>query len=402
MHSLAVERGLGAVSAREFHRNLALLGFFASAEAAWVRSLPNGDAVLDSEVFDRVASHENALLAIVHFLLLRVSPTARRELSGCFPVHDNNQRRELKAKARKLLEALEASDVVPVGTARGSTLNMAKGKSAQILVWVLSHAAMRRETKRLAKGLLDHGQLPGPEPPLASLARDVLATQPADCNPGLGAREAEQGQKPTPWAAICERTRGEKEREEAKLRDACAKVKAENSAVEQYLRELEDEERALEARLAEFDLDPELDRRASDVDASAPGQANDDKHRAAALQRRSLLLSLAESPSLEALEQDLDGMLSGRNGGVVSIEKPAAQVVKTNVTDRCLELDRAVAATKRSVLKPAIDHVQLEQCLLRIERLRRDVASLSRKLGKDAEHIDRVRAQHASTLLGMR
>ena len=85
------------------------------------------------------SSNENGLLALLYFLLLKAKPSAKASFAGCYPTIDSSQRRDFKRIAREMLEELKRDGVTKSHLIRSSTLNTAKGKPAQVLVWAFSH-----------------------------------------------------------------------------------------------------------------------------------------------------------------------------------------------------------------------------------------------------------------------
>ena len=76
---------------------------------------------------------------MLYFLLVKARPSAKSALGGCFPVVDNSQKRDFKKAARELLEEIKSEGRSSHLLIRSSTLNTAKGKAAQVLLWALSH-----------------------------------------------------------------------------------------------------------------------------------------------------------------------------------------------------------------------------------------------------------------------
>jgi len=117
-----------------FWDNLCLLGF------------DGYTGVFGETMFER--SNECGLLSILHFLLLRLVPTAKRDFSGVFPIVDDKQRREYKSKCRGFLEGLNLE-------IKASTLNMARGKQAEDLIYQVTMLAIKKRVDGVENRLLE-------------------------------------------------------------------------------------------------------------------------------------------------------------------------------------------------------------------------------------------------------
>mmetsp|Transcript_3097 Transcript_3097/g.5223 ORF Transcript_3097/g.5223 Transcript_3097/m.5223 type:complete len:378 (+) Transcript_3097:261-1394(+) len=377
---MAASHAFGEVGAKEFYRNLVLLGFEASSEAAWAKTQASGHGTIGESMFDTLSSNETGLLAILHFLFAKINgPVAtRRDFSTCFPVTDNTQRREFKNKARAALAALESSGVVPVGTARGSTLNMAKGKPAQILVWILSIAAIRKDTQRMEKQCSDlKSQSQKPLPVLSSETATVTS------NVQMWEDAAKQ--------------------EALMFRETSNRILNSSNEQSSYLEELSMEHGKLQKELEK--LDAKLTQEAEALKEGSIKSFEDSGQRDQISEARTFLAELSAFPAIGRLEADLE-LLSAPNS---SISKPISlhdgatspsSVISTTVAAHVTALEHAKRTAKGT--SSVLHKEQLLQCLAKIDRVRRDVGALSAKLGNSLNSLNETRATHSDTLLGMR
>ncbi|GBG27667.1 AUGMIN subunit 6 [Hondaea fermentalgiana] len=273
-------------------------------------------------MFDGAGSNEAGLLAAVYFLLQRIKGSdIRKKFKSCYPIQDNSQRREFKTRLREELSALEETGAIPLGTGRGSTLNMAKGKSAQVLVWCLTVAAM------LVR--------------IEALGTDAVP-------PRL---ESEQ--------VLLSRDRSEDLRERflelmSEAEDDFARACARREERTRAINDLRDSLREREARLAKDLQQMEQDNSAFRADLDAD-QETVHKHREAALRTRDLLLELGSDTNndMVALRQQLN-VIAAQNGAEAGVVLPSGcasiqQVLEHRIRPQLDELRGACSDVLRQV-----------------------------------------------------
>jgi hypothetical protein len=373
-----------AHAATDFWRGLVLLGFNDSPEAAWARSQPGGSGTVGLHMFDSAASNESGLLAALHFVLVRapgaVGPSARKSLAGLFPVRDSAQRREFKARVRELLAELERLHLIPLGTARGSTLNTARGRPAQALLWVLAHAATRGEVQRL------EAKLAVAPAASASAAGAELGDMP-ELGHVLGIAVGSER-----WTAALARAQAARRREQRRYEVALDEAAQDDAEQRAFAAELEGHERDLTGELRRLEHEAAIEAaraEAAERAVAADGAGADSGAAGAPLAR------LAADPCVAALEGHL-AALSRPDAGPVRLRADADQV-SARIAARIADMEHRAAAA--SGARTAPNSAALLDLIAKIDRTHADISALTARVDVGLDRLNHARAEHAHALL---
>jgi hypothetical protein len=380
------DAGLAHV-ANDFWRGLVLLGFNDSPEAAWARSQHGGSGSVGPHMFDSATSNESGLLAALHFVLVRapgaVGPSARKSLAGLFPVRDSAQRREFKARVRELLAELERLHLIPLGTARGSTLNTARGRPAQALLWVLAHAATRGEVQRL------EAKLAVAPAASASAAGSELGDMP-ELGHVLGIAVGSER-----WAAALARAQAARRREQRRYEVALDEAAQDEAEQRAFVAELAGHERDLTGELRRLEHEAAIEAaraHAAELAVAADGAGADSGPAAAA---GAPLVRIAADPCVAALEGHL-AALSRPDAGPVRLRADADQV-SARIAARIADMERRAAAA--SGARTAPNSAALLDLIAKLDRTHADISALTARVDVGLDRLNHARAEYAHALL---
>ncbi|TMW55976.1 hypothetical protein Poli38472_008624 [Pythium oligandrum] len=134
-------------------QNLQLLGFPA-AEAGPQHGVRTAEAmakpVLHANMFDR--PNEKVLFQVLHFLLVKMNPQVEQEMRFCWPVVTPHDKTNFKKLVQSVLQDMEKSNMLPLGSSQASRLNTGYGPRTVDLIWRLSTQALKTALTRDTAG----------------------------------------------------------------------------------------------------------------------------------------------------------------------------------------------------------------------------------------------------------